>query len=799
MAHRIGELTVDLDRGALCAPGGEPVALTTREQQLLRYLFQHPSTDLERSRIQSDVWDYHRYSSSRALDTVVKRLRSKIEPDREHPRFLLTVRGVGYRFEPGPPPVRSPIPRGGHASLDPFFGRAAEVERLEEERHRGARLVVLCGTAGVGKTRLASVLFERWSADGDRCLWVDCATARSEDELMTRVAVASGVSLVGTSTTAEGNERLGRALGHTLDWCFLDNLEQALEGAQACVRAWLEVGPLRVCGTSRSSLGIAGERLVPVGSLDAESAAALFRDRALAVGVDLGDDALVGPLVDALDRLPLALELAAGRTAVLDVGSLLQRLQANLLATLQADGAMRSLDAALGWGWELLSEWQQDALRQLAVFQGGFTLDAAEAVLVPSGEGPQSVLDILTALVRTSWLQVQRGPRLRYVRFAAVHDFILGRGMDPCARDRHAVRMAELGTEAAIGRFRRADAAGRRVVEDELLNLATAAAHPDGDLAARAAIAGGLCLASLGALSAAERAFEAVIERSGDTAPGPEASLQLHLALCRVAKLQRAPDVALLERLRTVAAGLGPRASAMAVLGELEWRARFEEDVAPERLDELADRLAHHDDPEPLAVARLVSLDRALFRAYPDIADRFERARAAATTARLPVLLASIHTVFASWLRDQGHAEQAALHFEQSAVLNRAIGGPLRDLAGFENDAYAAQARGRLGEAAQALREGVALCERLGIELGVAMLLSNVAGLEVQLGDYAAARADGERSTRILERLGHPSEQARRTWAEAVWRSGGVDEARAILGEHAEDRLAGWASADPAP
>jgi len=96
--HTVGDATVDLDR-RLVARGGAEIAMTAREFELLSYFVRHPGIALSRDRLLDAVWRTD-YLTLRTIDNFVGRLRSKLEPDPEEPKHFLTVRGVGYRFEP---------------------------------------------------------------------------------------------------------------------------------------------------------------------------------------------------------------------------------------------------------------------------------------------------------------------------------------------------------------------------------------------------------------------------------------------------------------------------------------------------------------------------------------------------------------------------------------------------------------------------------------------------------------------------------------------------------------------------
>ncbi len=290
---------------------------------------------------------------------------------------------------------------------DAFVGRSAELHALEEHvGSSGGALVGVQGAAGLGKTRL--VLHFAWqnlSSFPGGVWFCDLSDARTLEGLCWVVADMLNVRLAGEDPLAT----LGRALsGRGRCLLIMDNLEQVAAPATRALEAWREHAPEAVLlGTSRVRLGAAGEQLMRIEALDVEDAVGLFVTRARAVQPSftlaprLRED--ITTLVTLLDRLPLAIELAAARVSMMRPKAMLSRL-GQRFRLLQK--GQQTLQAAIDWSWELLSPWERACLMQCSVFEGGFTLAAAEAVvdLSPWPEAPWTP-DVLQALVDASLLR----------------------------------------------------------------------------------------------------------------------------------------------------------------------------------------------------------------------------------------------------------------------------------------------------------------------------------------------------------------------------------------------------------
>ena len=309
-------------------------------------------------------------------------------------------------------------------ALTSFVGRAVEVDEVAGLLGE-YRLVTVTGPGGVGKTRLAGEVARRVAgrfADG---VWlVELAAVREPALVPAAVAVALGLRQPPGMSIVES---LATVLARQQLLLVLDNCEHVAEAAAELCGALLPAADdVRILATSREPVGIAGEaryRLPPLtlpglagpaGAAGSE-AVALFADRARQADPHFDLSGETGPvvarLVARLDGMPLAIELAAARVESLGVAQLLDRLDDRFALLASGDrlaaARHRSLAATVEWSYQLLSEHQRRVFRQLAVFPGPFTLDAAEAVAGaaagPAGAAPGGLLAARPAPHRPGW------------------------------------------------------------------------------------------------------------------------------------------------------------------------------------------------------------------------------------------------------------------------------------------------------------------------------------------------------------------------------------------------------------
>ena len=309
------------------------------------------------------------------------------------------------------PPLRAATPTRDRLPhpVTSFIGRDEELRAIADalESHR---VVTLTGIGGSGKTRLAiesarSVLAE--FSDGIE--FVDLAIVTDEGKVGAAVVAALSLETGANAANMEPPaSRLVAYLTRRRTLIVFDNCEHLVDAVATLVDELVSrCDGLRVIATSREPLRVADERIIAVGSLDAQhDAVALFRDRA---AHPIDDTAAVATICQRLDGIPLAIELAAARTTHLTVDDIAARLDDRF--RLLTGGRRRverqqTLQATLDWSYDLLDVAQQALLRRLAVFAGSFTLAAAEGVASDAGF---DVLDTLGALVERS--MVNHDPR----------------------------------------------------------------------------------------------------------------------------------------------------------------------------------------------------------------------------------------------------------------------------------------------------------------------------------------------------------------------------------------------------
>jgi predicted ATPase/class 3 adenylate cyclase len=395
------------------------------------------------------------------------RLRDLLEPERV---YQLLHPELPVEF----PPLIALDNRPHNLPLQPtpFLGREREVGAVVDMLRRSeVRLVTLTGPGGVGKTRLAlQVAADLLDTFPDGVWFVDLSVLNDATLVPSAIAAVFSVREEGSELT----DRLAGVLEGKRLLLVTDNFERVVIAAKAVSEMLARVSGMKVLATSRTPLHVYGEREVPLAplplpdparlppleQLNQYDAVRLFIERAQAVKPDFAVTPANAPAVAEicyrLDGLPLAIELAAVYVKVLPPQALLKRLEKRLpLLT----GGARTLPArqqtmrdAVAWSHDLLSAEEQIHFRRLAVFAGGCTLEAAEAVVNP--EGTRDVFAGITALVDTSLLRQDDGvdsdPRFRMLE--TVREFGLERleasGEGAETRRRHARFFLDLAERA---------------------------------------------------------------------------------------------------------------------------------------------------------------------------------------------------------------------------------------------------------------------------------------------------------------------------------------------------------------
>jgi predicted ATPase len=280
----------------------------------------------------------------------------------------------------------------------PFLGRDRELqELLELLSQEDVRLLTLTGPGGTGKTRLglqaAAETAERFPQG---VWWVPLAPLRDPELVLEAAAHALGAK-----------DGLAEHIADKALLLLFDNFEHVVEAAAELAALLASCPNLHLLVTSRELLRVPGEQAYPVPPLEPEEGTELFLTRARAALPSFEASPAVPELCARLEHLPLALELAAARVRVLSPEQLLERLSRRLdllKAGRGADPRQQTLRAAIEWSHDLLNEEEQRLFARLAVFRGGCTLEAAEAVC-------EADLDTLESLVDKSLVRVRERER----------------------------------------------------------------------------------------------------------------------------------------------------------------------------------------------------------------------------------------------------------------------------------------------------------------------------------------------------------------------------------------------------
>jgi DNA-binding winged helix-turn-helix (wHTH) protein/tetratricopeptide (TPR) repeat protein len=735
--------------------GDERTRLTTKERDLLAYLTANPGRTITRGELLVQVWAYPANASDEPVYSAVKRLRAKI--DRGAHQHIVSVHGDGYRWAP---PVAGPgedLDAGGPsvstralpATVNRFFGRLAELTAIEQAFAAGAALVTLVGPGGAGKTRCALE-----AARATPHVFCDLSSATPAlqsghaSSVIGLIAAALQVPLDGQGPS-ERVVSVGRAIAaaraRTL---ILDNCEGVIDDVAALAAAWLPCSP-RLLATSREPLRVRGERVISLGALGPTEAVQLFADRVVTAGGDPGDADLQARIVGRVDRLPLAIELAAAQVPELGGEALFQSLDA-LLATLvvgarDAPARHATLRAAVEWSWTLLQDRERQVLGELSVFAGTFSIDAARAVVTGA-----DAIAVLANLTRRCQLRREGD---RFTLYAAVRELARERaGRQVDARSRHArhYREASEGAAALLDGPRHRDGAATLRADLAELRVAYAAASAPADRA-RLALTIDLALGLQAEKASSRRELLAEARAALAAIDGEETTALVVALLLAEGRIEGAP-LALLDEAKRRAVDPSTTAEILLAIGE---RLALASLAAAEETLESARGLAR---PRSALAGRVLARLGEVYWArglVKEASERLREALAIHTEVGDKRALARTSALLAHVDRLETGSGAATVLLERAEAAANELGEPrvrarvLTDLG---------QHRTRIGDQAgarAALDEAAALYASVGLSRERALLELHIAETLVGLGEFdraleaalqahAAVSAEGE-------------------------------------------------------
>jgi predicted ATPase/DNA-binding winged helix-turn-helix (wHTH) protein len=513
---------------------GRPVKLGGRAFDVLMALIEAHGAVVSKNALMARVWS-DRIVEENNLQWQISALRAAFGADRN---LIRTVSGRGYQFTaeidtgfgspevdagtaitaaqrdlrearpdagiPGElPPTNLPEPISELVGRDDVLGEILSLAAAH-------RLVTLTGAGGIGKTRLAVAVARRLLPQFADGVWLTEFSPIADPGLVpVTVAAAIGLDLGGGEVSAQ---RVSQALAGRQMLLVLDTCEHVISAAAALAEGVLRAGgALRLLATSREPLRAEGEWVYPVPPLavpakDAEDAddllhyggVRLFVERLHAAEPHFAPDQRIAAMIAAicrrLDGIPLAIELAAARAAMLGVEEVATHLddRFRILTGGRRTALPRhqTLRATLDWSYELLSEPERVLLRRLAVFAGVFRLEAASAVVASPEIAPAEVVDGIANLVAKSLVTVVAAGRTvaRYRLLDTMRAYALEKlaesGECQWLARRHAKHCWDLIERAEVEWETRPTAAWPAEYAAEIDNLRAAldwAFSPDGD------------------------------------------------------------------------------------------------------------------------------------------------------------------------------------------------------------------------------------------------------------------------------------------------------------------------------
>ncbi|MBT6432862.1 MAG: tetratricopeptide repeat protein [Deltaproteobacteria bacterium] len=317
--------------------------------------------------------------------------------------------------------------------LNSFIGRQTELQAIAQLFSQGKRMVTILGAGGTGKTRLCQRFGAISLGDFPGGVWFcDLTQATTLDGIVGAIGKALDMTL----TQQDPIEAIAKTLnsrGRAL--LIIDNFEQVASFAVDTLGRWLN-RTLKACFlvTSRERLRLEGESIFYLDPLSKDEAVSLFAERARAVrpnfNITDANRKFVEEIVERLDFMSLAIELAASRSRMMPPETMVKRLaeRFKLLKGERRDQEARqaTLSGAIEWSWQLLEPWEQYGLAQCSAFRGGFTLEAAESILdVDQWDDAPWTIDLIQALHDKSLLRMVEPVtgHERFVMYESIRQF----------------------------------------------------------------------------------------------------------------------------------------------------------------------------------------------------------------------------------------------------------------------------------------------------------------------------------------------------------------------------------------
>jgi predicted ATPase/DNA-binding winged helix-turn-helix (wHTH) protein len=480
--YECGDLRVDPANRRLTR-GGTEVPVEPKAFAVLLVLIARAGHLVTRDELLDAVWG-HRHSTPATLNRAVALLRRAVDDDADRPRFIHTVHGSGYRFIAAV--ERVAVPRADLAAhfgppstfklpakLQPLIGRDRELGKLCAmlSEHRA---VTVIGPGGIGKTQCALEVGRRCAEQFPDGVWFfDLSPRETAQDWLKALAASLSVPNAGTHLAS----RVAAALTGRKALLLIDNCDRlAREVGSILVELLRNCPDLKSLTTSQQALDFVGEHLmwlpplelpppsaeaqrIPLKKVASTPSVALLIARACAVQQSFSlDQANAGDVVEicrGLDGIPLALELAAARFAMLSPAAIRERLRERFVLASDSAGREprhRTMQALVKWSYDLLCGEEQRLLCCLAAFLQGWTLDGAEAFARTLNLNASEVLEVHSGLIQKSLVVVD--PTLsppRYRLLEPVREIALqllrARGGEAEARRVHLdyfVRLAEL-------------------------------------------------------------------------------------------------------------------------------------------------------------------------------------------------------------------------------------------------------------------------------------------------------------------------------------------------------------------